>query len=446
MSRRRPPLPAPEEGVVAALNSDGAGVVRGAVKTAFVPGALPGESIRFQRRYLHKGYDDAQLLDVLQASSDRVTPGCAHFSLCGGCSLQHLDHAAQVAVKDRELRDAIERLGQVQPEIWAAPLTGPIWGYRRRARLGARYVTQKERVLVGFRERNSSLVADIAGCEVLVPQVGRLIGALSALVQRLSIRSRVPQVEVAAADNRTVLVLRVLDPPTPADREALQAFEREHGAHFMLQAGAPNDLETLDGSDEPLYYELPEFDVRLKFLPSDFVQVNAAMNRLMVSHVLGLLGLDAQARVLDLFCGLGNFTLPLARRAAEVVGIEGEEGLVQRARDNASANGLANLRFHAANLAGDEAAEACLRLAGPGPFTHVLLDPPRTGARDVLAAVARLAPRRVVYVSCHPGSLARDLGILVTEHGFTLKSAGIIDMFPHTNHVESVAVLDGPGG
>jgi 23S rRNA (uracil1939-C5)-methyltransferase len=446
MSRRRPPLPPPETGVVAALNSDGAGVVRGDVKTAFVPGALPGETIHFQRRHLHKGYDDALLIEVIQPSPERVEPKCVHFNLCGGCSLQHLAHASQVRAKDRELRDAVERLGQVQPEAWAEPLTGPIWGYRRRARLGARYVTQKERVLVGFRERNSSLVADISGCEVLVPQVGRLIAALSQLVQGLSIRSRVPQVEVAAADNQTVLVLRVLDPPTVADREALAAFEREHAVRFRLQAGAPNDLESLDGHDEPLFYELPEFDIRLRFLPSDFVQVNGPMNQRMVSHVIGLLGLDAQSRVLDLFCGLGNFTLPLARRAAEVVGIEGEEGLVQRARDNASENGLANLRFHAANLAGDEAAEACLRLAGPAPFSHVLLDPPRTGARDVLAAVAKLAPRRVVYVSCHPGSLARDLGILVGEHGFRLRSAGIVDMFPHTNHVESVAVLDGPGG
>jgi 23S rRNA (uracil1939-C5)-methyltransferase len=340
----------------------------------------------------------------------------------------------------------VERVGQVQPEAWADPLTGPIWGYRRRARLGARYVTQKERVLVGFRERNSSLVADISGCEVLVPQVGRLIGALSQLVQGLSIRSRVPQVEVAAADNQTVLVLRVLDPPTAADRELLRGFEREHAVRFQLQAGAPNDLESLDDGAEPLFYALPEFDIRLRFLPSDFVQVNGPMNQRMVSHVIGLLGLDAQSRVLDLFCGLGNFTLPLARRAAEVVGIEGEEGLVQRARDNASDNGLSNVRFHAANLAGDEAAAACLRLAGSAPFSHVLLDPPRTGARDVLAAVAKLAPRRVVYVSCHPGSLARDLGILVGELGFRLRSAGIVDMFPHTNHVESVAVLDGPGG
>ncbi|MEN9706216.1 MAG: hypothetical protein RLZZ393_2095 [Pseudomonadota bacterium] len=445
MSRRRPTLPPPDTGVVAALNSDGAGVVRDG-KTAFVPGALPGETIRFQRRHIHKGYDDAQLLEVLQASADRVEPKCAHFNVCGGCSLQHLNHASQVAAKERELREAVERVGQVQPEAWMPPVTGPVWGYRRRARLGARYVIQKERVLVGFRERNSSLVADIDGCEVLVPQVGRLIGALSALVQRLSIRSRVPQVEVAAADNQTVLVLRVLDPPSDADREALRSFELEHGVRFRLQAGAPNQLESLDGLDEPLFYDLPEFDVRLSFLPSDFVQVNGEMNRRMVSHVLDLLQLDAGSRVLDLFCGLGNFTLPLARRASEVVGIEGEEGLVQRARDNAASNGLSNVRFHAANLAGEEAAAECLRLAGPASFSHVLLDPPRTGARDVLAAVARLRPGRVVYVSCHPGSLARDLGILVSEHGFRLRGAGIVDMFPHTNHVESVAVLDGPGG
>ncbi len=445
MSRRRPPLPPPDEGVVAALNADGEGVVREG-KTAFIAGALPGERIRFQRKRIHKSYDEANLLEVLAPAPERVEPKCRHFGLCGGCSLQHLEHGAQVAAKDRELRDAVERVGQVMPAEWAAPLTGPVWGYRRRARLGARFVTQKGRVLVGFRERSSSLVADISGCEVLVPQVGAIIEALSHLVMGLSIKSRVPQVEVAAADNQTALVLRVLDPPTAEDRVALVAFEREHGVRFYLQAGSPNVLETLDGRDEPLFYEIPEFDVRLRFLPSDFVQVNGVMNQKMVAHVLGLLDLQADSRVLDLFCGLGNFTLPLARRTGEVVGIEGEEGLVQRARDNAALNGLTNVRFHAANLAGDEAAEECLRLAGPGRFSHVLLDPPRTGARDVLAAVAKLAPRRVVYVSCHPGSLARDLGILVSEQGFTLRSAGIIDMFPHTNHVESVAVLDGPGG
>jgi 23S rRNA (uracil1939-C5)-methyltransferase len=444
MSRRPPTLV--ETGAVAALNSDGEGVVRDG-KTAFVAGALPGETVRFQRSAVHKGYDEALLLEVMQPSPDRVNPQCRHFGVCGGCALQHLAHDAQVAAKDRELRDALERVGAVQPDTWLEPLRGPVWGYRRRARLGARYVTAKGRSLVGFRERTSSFVADIDRCEVLVPKVGAMIPALSALASQLSIRMRLPQIEVAAADNQTALVLRTLSPPSQDDRTLLAAFEREHAVRIYLQAGSPNALETLDGRDEPLWYELPEFDIRLTFLPSDFVQVNGQMNRLLIARVVALLELDLSATVLDLFCGLGNFTLPIARRAAQAVGIEGEAGLVQRARDNAAANGLQNVRFHAANLAGEGAAEECLRLAGAQQrFTHVLLDPPRTGARDVLGAVAALRPQRVVYVSCHPGSLARDLAILVNDHGFRLRAAGIVDMFPHTNHVESVAVLDGPGG
>ncbi len=435
----------PESGLVAALNSDGEGVVREG-KTAFVAGALPGERISFQRMAQHKGYDEARLLEVLAASPERVVPQCKHFGVCGGCALQHLDHEAQLRTKEQALRDALQRVGHATPQEWLSPLRGPVWGYRRRARLGARYVTAKGRSLVGFRERTSSFVADIDHCEVLVPRVGAMIPALSQLVTELSIRTRMPQIEVAAADNQLALVMRTLLPLTAADRERLVAFEQAHGVRIYLQAGSPNKLETLDGADEPLWYELPEFDLRLTFRPSDFVQVNGEMNRLLISRVVQLLALDGQSRVLDLFCGLGNFTLPLARRAAHVVGIEGEEGLVQRARENALANHLGNVAFHAANLAGEEAAAECLRLAAQhGAYSHVLLDPPRTGARDVLPTVAQLAPRRVVYVSCHPGSLARDLDILVHEHGFVLRSAGIVDMFPHTNHVESIAVLDAPG-
>jgi 23S rRNA (uracil1939-C5)-methyltransferase len=444
MARHR--VAEPETGKVAALNSDGQGVVREG-KTAFVAGALPGETISFQRLTQHKGYDDARLLAIIEAAPERVTPLCRHFGVCGGCALQHYDHEAQLGSKEQALRDALQRVGHVTPESWLPPLRGPVWGYRRRARLGARYVTAKGRALVGFRERLGSFIADIDRCEVLVPKVGAMLPALSELVSQLSIRMRMPQIEVAAADNQTALVLRTLDALSPADRERLAAFEHAQGVRIYLQAGSAYQLETLDGRDEPLWYELPEFDLRLTFQPSDFVQVNGEMNRLLISRVVELLQLDAASRVLDLFCGLGNFTLPLARRCAQVLGIEGEAGLVQRAQVNAAANGLANVQFHAANLAGPQAAAQCLHLAGAGGgYSHVLLDPPRTGAWDVLPTIAALAPRRVVYVSCHPGSLARDLECLVSEHGFVLRAAGIVDMFPHTNHVESVAVLDAPGG
>lgn len=440
----RGPLPDPETGLVAALNSDGEGVVREG-KTAFVAGALPGEQVRFQRRLRHPTYDEATLLEVIEPSPERVVPKCSAFGVCGGCSLQHLDHASQLRSKDQELRDALERIGKVQPAQWFEPLHGPVWAYRRRARLGARYVTNKGRSLVGFRERTSSFVADIARCEVLVEPVGAMLPALGEVTSRLSIRMRMPQIEVAAADNQLVLVFRTLLPLTAEDRELLAVFEREQGVRIYLQAGKPTELEPLTGTAEALWYGLPQYDLKMQFLPSDFIQINGVMNQRMIAHVIEQLQLTPQSSVLDLFCGLGNFTLPLARHAARVVGIEGEAGLVQRARDNAVANGLPDVRFHTANLAGPEAAAECLRLARQhGQYTHVLLDPPRTGARDVLAAVAELAPQRVVYVSCHPGSLARDLDVMVNEQGFVLQASGIVDMFPHTNHVESVAVLDGP--
>jgi len=431
----------PEEGQVAALNHDGEGVVREG-KTAFVAGSLPGERVRFRRRVMHRSHDEADLLEVLAASPDRVVPGCPHFGICGGCALQHLDPAQQLLSKQRELLDTLQRVANLVPPEVLPPIAGPVWGYRRKARLGARYVIARERSLVGFRERTSSFIAAIDRCPVLDPRVGERIQALSALATSLSIRQRLPQIEVAAGDNGVVLVLRLLEDPTAEDRERLLAFEREHGIRLLIQRNGPDVLESLDGAPTELWYEMPEFDVRLHFRPTDFVQVNGETNRRLVSRVVELLGLTPTSRVLDLFCGLGNFTLPIARRAGSVLGIEGDAGLVQRARENAAANALSQARFEQANLAGEEAEATCRRLTeSAGPFTHVLLDPPRTGAREVLASVARLAPGTIVYVSCHPGSLARDLGILTGELGYRLAAAGVVDMFPHTSHVESIAVL-----
>jgi 23S rRNA (uracil1939-C5)-methyltransferase len=420
-------------------------VVR-AGKTVFVAGALPGETVEYLVRRSERSHDEAQLLRVIEQAEDRVAPRCAHFGICGGCSLQHLAPASQLRIKDEMLRETLKRIGKVEPASWLPPLSGEPWGYRRRARLGARFVHAKGRSMVGFREKMSSFVADIERCEVLVPQVGTLIGALSKLVTQLSIPTRIPQIEVAAGDGTTVLVMRVLSPLNEADRELLRNFESEHDVRWLLQSGRPDQLETLQGATPALSYELPAYGLKLAFEPSDFIQVNGDMNRLLIDRVLQLLDLDAQSEVLDLFCGLGNFTLPLATRVRRVVGIEGDAGLIARARANAAANGLANAAFHVGNLAGEDAVQRCLALAQGGRYSHVLVDPPRTGAMDVLSALAALRPRRLVYVSCHPGSLARDLGILVSEHGFSLQAAGIVDMFPHTSHVESVAVLDGPGG
>jgi 23S rRNA (uracil1939-C5)-methyltransferase len=445
MARARADLNEVVTARIDALNHDGWGVVRGAGKTVFVAGALPGELVQFRARRRQRSHDEAELVAVLEAAPDRIEPGCAHYGQCGGCVLQHLAPASQLKVKDDELRQTLRRIGKVEPGQWLPPLSGEPWGYRRRARLGARFVHGKGRSLVGFREKMSSYVAEVEQCPVLRPEAGLLVGELSRLVTALSIPTRIPQIEVAVGDELTVLVVRVLDPPSPQDRGHLLAFEAAHGVRILLQAGRPDSLEPLSGDKPALWYGLPHYGLKLAFEPADFIQVNGAMNQRLIEHVLGLLELDAQSVVLDLFCGLGNFTLPLATCAQRVVGIEGDEGLIARARANASANDLANVHFHAADLAGEDAVQRCLALAGGTGYSHVLIDPPRTGALDVLPALAKLAPRRLAYVSCHPGSLARDLGILVTEPGFSLRSAGIVDMFPHTSHVESVAILDGPG-
>ena len=444
MARNRAPVNETGTGRVDDLNHEGWGVVR-AGKAVFVAGALPGELVEYRIRRRERSHDEAELLQVIEASPQRVAPGCEHFGICGGCSLQHLAPEAQRGVKDNMLREALRRIGKVEPESWLAPLHGDAWAYRRRARLGARFVHAKGRSLVGFREKMSSYVADVKHCKVLVSPIGSLIGELSTLLTALSIPTRVPQIEVAAGDNTTVLVMRTLSPLSTEDRQLMREFAHRHGVHWLLQAGRPDQLEPLEEGMPGLWYELPDHGVRLAFEPTDFIQVNGVMNRRLIAQVLAELRLDAQSQVLDLFCGLGNFTLPMARVAGRVTGIEGDAGLIERARANATANGIANARFGVANLAGEGAVERCLALAGGEKYTHVLLDPPRTGAADVLPALARLAPRRMVYVSCHPGSLARDLGILVTDHGFSLRAAGIVDMFPHTSHVESVAVLDGPG-
>ncbi|HEX9474200.1 MAG TPA: 23S rRNA (uracil(1939)-C(5))-methyltransferase RlmD [Steroidobacteraceae bacterium] len=437
---RRPAPPVIETGRVEALNHNAEGVVRGG-KTAFVSGALPDETVSFIRRRHHRQHDEAELVTVLEPAPQRVAPRCAHFGVCGGCSLQHLDSDSQLQIKEQQLRDTLLRLGRVTPRRWLAPLRGPQWQYRRRARLGARFVASRGRSLVGFRERHSTLVAELRRCEVLAAPVDALIEPLSALLTGLSIRERVPQVEVAVAEGVAVLVIRTLDPPTAADEQMLLAFESAHGVRIFLQPGGLATVKPLREPAPALEYTLPEQGVRIRFEPSDFIQVNAELNRLLVSRVIELLEPDAGSQVLDLFCGLGNFTLPMARRAAGVVGVEGEAALVARARDNAALNGIDNAEFHSADLSGAACASAPW---AQRRYSHVLLDPPRVGAREVLQLLPRLGARRVLYVSCHPGSLARDLEILVHGMGFELLAAGVADMFPQTTHMESLALLAPP--
>jgi 23S rRNA (uracil1939-C5)-methyltransferase len=433
-----------EVATVAALTHDGEGIVR-AGKAAFVAGALPGESIRFRRTRHHRQHDDALLLEVLQPAPTRVVPRCAHFGICGGCALQHLSPEAQLEAKQGELRDNLERVGHVTPDSWLAPMRGPVWNYRRRARLGAKFVTKKDRVVVGFRERLAPYVAEVVRCEVLAAPVGELIAPLASMLNTLSIRHRLPQIEVAIADNAVALVLRVLDPPTEEDLARLRAFAALNPVRFYLQPGGIDSIRELDADvaapTTPLRYGLSEFGLQLEFAPTDFIQINAAINAALVVRAVELLELTPSSVVLDLYCGLGNFTLALAKRAAQVVGVEGDRALVERARHNARLNGITNAEFHMADLAQPQ--DAMLPWMNL-PYTHVLLDPPRAGASEMLAVLGRLQPRKVLYISCHPGSLARDLGILVQAHGFNLRAAGVLDMFPHTTHVESLALLE-PG-
>jgi len=431
-------LPEPEVVAIDSLAQDGRGVARIEGKTVFVEGALPGESVRVRRTRKHRRYDEASVVEVLVAAADRVEPRCAHYGTCGGCSLQHLDGERQLEAKRLQVAEQFRRLGGVEPGEWLAPVRGPVWHYRRRARLGVKYVKRKERVLVGFRERSAPFIADVERCEVLAEPVGSLVGGLARLIDGLTVRDRLPQVEVAVGDQVTALVLRVLDPPAADDLARLREFAMRHCVEFYLQPGGLDTVAPLDPPGTPLAYTLPAFDVKIRFQPTDFIQVNGVLNETAVSHTIELLSPGPDDTVLDLFCGLGNFTLPLARRAARVVGVEGDEDLVARARENASRNRIASAEFHVADLAADPRGAAW----AAGRFDGVLLDPPRAGAAAVLPLVAASGARRVVYVSCHPGSLARDAGQLVREHGFRFASAGVMDMFPHTAHVESVAVFE----
>lgn len=435
MSRK--PDPTPFEARVLDLAHDGRGVAKLAGKTVFIADALPGERVMARLVSRRRSHDEAELVEVLEAAADRVSPRCPHFGRCGGCSLQHLATGAQLAAKDDSLHGTLQRIGRVTPAARFAPIGGPAWGYRRRARLGVRMVDKKGRVLVGFRERRKPLVADMDSCEVLAGDIGSLLPALAELIGGLSIARRVPQVEVAVGDERRALVFRVLDGPSGEDLLRLDSFGQQHRVDVWLQPGGLDSLRPLRADTPRPSYRLPEFGLELAFLPTDFVQVNAAINARAVARAVELLAPAPGDRVVDLFCGLGNFSLALARRGARVRGVEGDETLVERARENAVRNGL-ELEFHVANLF-----EECRDLPwAREPCEALLLDPPRAGAEASIHLVSVLQPRRIVYVSCHPGTLARDAGILVNEFGYRLNGAGVMDMFPHTAHVESIAMFE----
>ena len=431
-------LTAVQEADVVDLSHDGRGIARVGGKAVFIEGALPGERVRFRVFKRRRQFDEGGLVDVVVPSPDRVAPRCAHFGVCGGCTLQHLSGFAQLAAKERQLLENLARIGRVMPERILAPLRGPEWAYRRRARLGVKYVHKKNRVLAGFRERAKPYIADIRRCEILIEPLATLPQELAALIETLAIRESVPQVEVAAGDEVTALVFRAMQMPGTPDLDKLLAFGDARGLQIYLQTGGLDTVRALRPDVVPLTYAVDGGRALIEFGAVDFIQVNRDINQAMVAAALELLAPGAGDSVLDLFCGLGNFTLPLARRARRVVGVEGDAALVAKARANSGRNQTANAEFFTANL------------FEPGHFGEwgkerydlVLLDPPRAGAAELLSQMTQWGPRRVVYISCHPGSLARDAEILVHSQGFRLACAGVMDMFPHTTHVESIAVFE----
>ncbi|WP_115553320.1 23S rRNA (uracil(1939)-C(5))-methyltransferase RlmD [Xanthomonas arboricola] len=431
----------PFQTAITDLSHDGRGVARRdgeGGKVTFISGALPGELVRAEPTARSRHFDEAKTVDVLEASPQRVTPRCPHFGVCAGCVLQHLEESQQIVAKQRVLMDNLERIGHVSPQTVLPALVGDTWGYRRKGRFSVRRVEKKDKTLVGFRELDPRFVADLSVCYTVLPEIGEKIPLLAALIENMDGKRDIPQIEFIAGDDAVALTIRHMQPLSERDRQAWGEFAQTHGFAIFLQPGGVDSVHPLWPQDVPLSFRLPQWDVELAFRPLDFIQVNASLNQKMIAHAMTLLDAKPDDRVLDLFCGLGNFTLPLARTVREVVGVEGDAGLVARAKENAQRNGLDNAQFYAADLTQDQRNTPWMRQG----FDKLLLDPPRSGALEVLQQLPLKKFERIVYVSCHPGSLARDAGYLVNEQRFTLVSAGAMDMFPHTAHVESIAVFE----
>jgi 23S rRNA (uracil1939-C5)-methyltransferase len=425
---------------IESLDQEGRGIAHADGKVIFIEGALTGETVSYASYRKKPSFELAQMTELHRAASIRVQPACAHFGVCGGCSMQHLDARVQVAVKQRILEESLARIGRVKPETMLPAIYGQSWGYRERARISVKYVIKKSKTLVGFHERRSSFVADMQSCEILAPKIAGLIQPLAKLVEGLSIRDKLPQIEVAVGEHVDALVLRVMAPPSAEDEAALRAFADQHQVQFWLQSKGPETIVPFHPLNAPaLSYSLPEFGITMPFAPGEFTQVNSALNRVMVSRALRLLDPQPDERIVDFFCGLGNFTLPIARSGARVLGVEGSDALVKRAAQNARTNDLSgNTQFAAMNLF--EMDEA--KLASLGKFDKWLIDPPRDGAMELVKSITPgIAPELIVYVSCNPATLARDAAELV-QRGYVLKSAGVMNMFPQTSHVESIAVFE----
>ena len=439
--------------IIESLDQEGRGVAHYDGKTVFIDGALPNEHVTYQSQRIKPSYEIANVVEVLQASEDRVTPKCPHFGLCGGCKLQHMDARAQLLAKQQMLEADLQHIGKVKAENMLPPLYGPTWGYRHKARLSVKYVQKKDRVLVGFNEKGTRFVADMNSCEVLVPEVSALIAPLQSMIFELSIRDKLPQIELAvgeadvkngreAGNNQAVivLILRIMDVLTDIDETLLKAFADDHKVQIWTQTKGPDTIKPYWPEAAPaLAYSLPEFDLKYPFKPNEFTQVNPQINQQMVQSAMQLLQPKGTDKITDFFCGIGNFTLPIARSGASVLGLEGLANLVDRANESASLNKISNATFAVADLF-KMTEDSLLSL---GYFDKWLIDPPRDGAYELIKAITKAtAPMLIVYVSCNPATLARDAGVLVLEKGYKLVSAGVINMFPHTAHVESIALFE----
>jgi len=432
----------PEGSVKVTIESfthDGRGVAHVDGKAVFIDEALPGEELEFIYTDSRKDYAEGKVETLLTQSADRGEAACPHFGRCGGCSFQHVKDNAQIQIKEALLIEQFKGIGKVDiPQIWE-PLTGPHWGYRRKARMGVKYVAKKGRVLVGFRERRNPFLAEIESCKVMHPIVGEKLMDLSEMIGGLTVKDKIPQIEVAIGDDDCVLAFRVLEPPTDEDKERMRAFGHQHNISICLQSKGPDTIVPIEDEPEIIpTYALPDQNIEFKFKPAMFTQVNYEINKKMITRVIEALDLNKNDTVLDLFCGLGNFTLPMATKAGHVVGVEGDQPLVNHAKENAKLNELENVEFHVADLSKDVSNQAWAKQK----FNKVMLDPSRAGASEVLHNLKHWNPDQVMYVSCNPSTLARDAGILVNEMGYKLVKAGVMDMFPQTGHVESIALFE----
>ncbi len=431
--------PIPTEITITGLTHDGRGIAQINGKKIFIENALPGEKVNFTYTKRHGRYDEGKSIDILIPSPDRVEPICKHFTVCGGCALQHMSTAAQLQLKQTMLLEQFKHFGGVQPKEILSPLIANNAGYRRKARLGVKYVIKKERLLVGFREKNGRFLADLSSCEVLHPKVGHLIESLRELIAHLNAYQTIPQIEVAIGDDATALIFRHMEPLSDADINQLINFAKLHQLDIYLQPSNPQSIHLLwpPEKQERLHYQLPAYNIEFSFHPTDFTQVNYAMNQQMVARALELLNPDSNDHILDLFCGLGNFTLPIAQLAAQVVGVEGSVEMANRATENAKKNNITNVQFYAANLT----EELSTAIWQQQTYDKILLDPPRTGALEIIKQLPALKAKRIVYISCNPATLARDAGELVAQ-GYQLIKAGLMDMFPHTHHIEAIALFE----